>query len=109
MAAAQTKGQEEDKHTGMEEKNKKINEKRKTKSRKQGTKASKKIVLKASPTQQIFPSLLQSRDGDLTTPSGIFFLLSSATVSSVTAAAVEPPPPREQINENQTKLPGLGL
>ena len=29
-------------------------------------------------------------------------------VSSVTAAAVEPPPPREQINENQTKLPGLG-
>ena len=33
-------------------------------------------------------------------------LLSSATVSSVNAAAVEPPI-REQINENQAKLPGL--
>jgi len=50
MAAAQTKGHEEDKHTGMQEnKKKKRKEKRKTKSRKQGTKASKKIVLKASP------------------------------------------------------------
>ena len=38
-----------------------------------------------------FPSLLQSRAGDLVTPSAILFLLSSATVSSVTAAAVEPP------------------
>ena len=52
MAAAQTKGHEEDKHTEMQ--GKKIRkEKRKTKSRKQGTKflkqASKKIVLKASP------------------------------------------------------------
>ena len=35
------------------------------------------------------------------------FLLSSTTVSSVTAAAVEPPL-REQINEKQPKLPGLG-
>ena len=48
MAAAQTKGHEEDKHTGMQEKNMK-RKKRKTKNRKQGTKASKKIVLKASP------------------------------------------------------------
>ena len=45
MAAAQTKGHEEDKHTGMQEKSKK-RKRRKTKSRKQGTKASKKIVLK---------------------------------------------------------------
>ena len=50
MAAAQTKGQEEDRHTGMQEKiRKERKEKRKTKSRKQGTKTSKKIVLKASP------------------------------------------------------------
>ena len=52
MAAAQTKGHEEDKYTGMQEKNKK-RKKRKTKSRKQGIKAqkqaSKKIVLNASP------------------------------------------------------------
>ena len=82
--------------------------KRKTKSRKQGTNASKKIVLKASPQQQIFPSLLQSRDGDLTTPSAIFFLLSSAAISSATTAAVEPPP-RQQSNEKQAKLPGLGV
>ena len=50
MAAAQTKGHEEDKDTGMQAKNKKRKKiKRKTKSRKQGTRASKKIVLKASP------------------------------------------------------------
>ena len=51
MAAAQTKGHEEDKHTGMQEKDKirKKRTKRKTKSRKQGTKVSKKIVPKASP------------------------------------------------------------
>ena len=49
MAAAQTKGHEEDKHSGMKAKSKKIKEKRKTKSRTQGTKkTSKKIVLKAS-------------------------------------------------------------
>ena len=50
MAAAQTKGHEEDKHTGME--GKKIRKERKEK-RKVGSKAqkqaSKKIVLKASP------------------------------------------------------------
>ena len=41
MAAAQTKGHEEDKHTGMQDKRKKEKKaKRKTKSRKQGTKAS---------------------------------------------------------------------
>ena len=51
MAAAQTKGREEDKHTGMQEK--KMRKKRKRKSRKQGIKAQrqarKKIVLNASP------------------------------------------------------------
>ena len=50
MAAAQAKGYEEDKRTGMQENNKKIKEKRKTKSRKTAQKqASKKIVLKESP------------------------------------------------------------
>ena len=51
MAAAQTKGHEEDKLTGMqgEKIRKERKEKRKTKSRKQGTNASKKIVLEASP------------------------------------------------------------
>ena len=39
MAAAQTKGHE-DEHTGMQEKKKERKEKGKTKSRKQGTKAS---------------------------------------------------------------------
>ena len=94
MAAAHTKGHEEDKHTEMQEKNKKEkkNEKRKVGSKAQ--KQAKKIVVKASPQQQIFPSLLQSRDGDLAAPSAIFFLLSSATVSIVTAAAVEPLTPR---------------
>ena len=46
----------------------------------------------------MFRSMLQSRDGDLATPSAIFFLLSSATVSSVTAAAVEFPSPRTKID-----------
>ena len=56
MAAAQTKGQEEDKHTGIQgkkktekkEKKEKKNEKRKVGS-KALTQASKKNVLKASP------------------------------------------------------------
>ena len=106
MAAAQTKGHEEDKHTEMQEKNKKIKEKRKTKSRKQGTKASKQ----ENRTQGVYwsiatnlPVSATSRDGDLVTPSAIFFLFSSASVSSVTAAAVEPPPPRtNQRKPNKT-------
>ena len=50
MAAAQTKGHEEDKHTGMKEKRKKEkkNEKRNVGSKAQ-KQSSKKIVLKASP------------------------------------------------------------
>ena len=48
MAAAQTKGHEEDKRTGMQEKNKKENEKRKVGSKAQ-KQASKQIVLKACP------------------------------------------------------------
>ena len=39
-----------------------------------------------------FPSLLQSRAGDLVTRSAIV-LLSSTAISSVRTAAVEPPPP----------------
>ena len=49
MAAAQTKGHEEDETYRDAGNKKERKEKRKTKSRKQGTKASKKIVLKASP------------------------------------------------------------
>ena len=50
--------------------------------------------------------MLQSRDGDLATPSAIFFLLSSAIVSSVNCCRCRAPPPCEQINsKNQTKLP----
>ena len=62
MAAAQTKGHEDDKYNGMQVKNQK-RKKRKTKvGSKAQNQASKKIVLKASPQQQIFPSLLQCRD-----------------------------------------------
>ena len=53
MAAAQTKGHEENKLTGMQGKSKK----RKNRKRKVGSKAqkaSKKVVLKAYPQQQIF-------------------------------------------------------
>ena len=83
MAAAQTKGHEEDKHTGMQEKNQK--REKKNEKRKVGSKAQSKQENRTQ-QQQIFPSLLQSRDGDLATPSAIFWL-SSATVSSVTADA----------------------
>ena len=80
----------------MQEKNKKRKQ-RKTKSRKQGTKASKKENrsqgVSIATNLPVSATMLQSRDGDLATPSTIFLLL-SATVSSVTAAAVEPPPPR---------------
>ena len=51
MDAAQTKGQEEDKHIGMEAK--KLRKEKKKRKRKVGSKAqkhaSKKIILKASP------------------------------------------------------------
>ena len=50
MAAAQTKGHEEDKHTGMHGKYISERKKRKTKNEKQKARhKSKKIVLKASP------------------------------------------------------------
>ena len=51
MAAAQTKGHEEDKHTGMQRqkiRKERENEKRKVRSKAQ-KQASKKIVFKASP------------------------------------------------------------
>ena len=65
MAAAQTKGHEEDEHTGMqgEKIRKEKNEKRKTKSRKQGTKASKQENrTQGVSIATIFPPLRQSRD-----------------------------------------------
>ena len=88
MAAAQTKGHEDCEHNGMLGKKRRERENKRKVGSKAQQQASNYILLKASPQQQIFPSLLQSRDGDLATPSAIFFLLSSATVSSITAAAM---------------------
>ena len=82
-------------YTGMqEEKKRKVRSKaQKQECRTQGVSIATKM----------FPSLIQSQDGDLVTSSTIFFLLSSATVSSVTAAAVEPPSPRtNQRKPNKT-------
>ena len=110
MAAAQTKGHEEDEHTGIAgEKDKKKKKKRKTKSRKQGTKASKQ----ENRTQGVFiatdlpVSATKPRRGPCHTICHLL-LLSTTNVSSVITAAFEPRPPRTKINENQTKLPGLG-
>ena len=77
-------------------KEKKRKEKRKTKSRKQGTKkkqARKSYSRRPHSNKSSRLCYVQSRDGDLATPSAIFFLLSSATVSSVAAATVEPTHP----------------
>ena len=98
MTAAQTKEHEEDKHTGI----------RKEKTRKVGSKAQKQ----ENRTQGVHSNKIsrlccKAEPGTLSTLYAILILLSSATVSSVTTAAVEPPL-REQINESQTKLPGLG-
>ena len=99
MTAAQTTGHEEDKHSGI----------RKEKIRKAGSKARKQ----ENRTQGVHSSnkvsrlcYVQSRAGDVVALQlyAVLFLLSSATLSSVSTAAVNPPL-REQINENQTKLP----
>ena len=87
-------------------KKEKKNEKRKVGSKAQ--KQARKSYSRRLHSNKVFPSLLQSRDGDLATPSAIF-LLSSATVSSVTAAAVEPPPTPANKSTKTKQLPGLGL
>ena len=65
----------------------KIRKEEKNEKRKVGSKAQKqarKSYSRRLHSNKIFPSLLQSRDGDLATPCAIFVLLSSAKVSSVT-------------------------
>ena len=98
MTAAQAK-QHEDKHTGIP---------RKDKIRKIGSKAKKRveIALKASIVTKL-PVSTTKPTGDLVKRSAISFLRSSTAVSSASTAALEPPF-RGQINEIQTKLPGLG-
>ena len=89
----------------------KKNREKKNEKRQVGSKAQKqarKSYSRRLHSNKVFPSLLQSRDGDLATPSAIF-LLSSATVSSVTAAAVEPPPTPANKSTKTKQLPGLGL
>ena len=77
-------------YTGMqEEKKRKVRSKaQKQECRTQGVSIATKM----------FPSLIQSQDGDLVTSSTIFFLLSSATVSSVTAVQK-----KEEKRKNITK------
>ena len=82
-------------------KKEKKNEKREVGSKVQ--KQARKSYSRRLHSNKISPSRLCSRDGDLATPSAIFFLLLSATVSSVTAAAVKPPSPRaNQRKPNKT-------
>ena len=103
MAAAQTKGHE-DKHTGMQGKNKK---EKKTEKRKVGSKAqkqaSKKIVLKA--TNLSVSATKPRRTLPHHLPSSSCFRRQRYQVSLLPLSS---PPTREQINETQTKLPGLG-
>ena len=102
MAAAQTKGHEEDKHTGTQRKKK--GKERKTKNEEVGSKARKKQARTRTQGVSIAANLPVSatkpRRGPCHT---VFFLLSLATVSSVTAAAVQPSPPRtSQRKPNKT-------
>ena len=98
MTAAQTKQHDEEKHAGIrKEKRRKVGSKaEKQENRTQGVHSNKtsRLCYKVEP-------------GTLSHYLPYFFLLSSTAVSSVTTAAVEPPL-REQINEKQTKLLGLG-
>ena len=104
MAATQAKGHEEEKHTGMQEK---IRKKRKTKTRKQGTKASKR----ENPTQGVsiatnLPRLCYKAETG-TLPHDLSSPCSRRQRYQVSLLPLSSPSPREQINENQTQLPGL--
>ena len=89
MTAAWTNQHDEEKHTGIRDRKKR---------RKQAKQARKSYSRRR--WNQSFPSLLQSRVGDLATRSAIFFILSSTAVSSVSTAAVAPPL-RQHTNTNQ--------
>ena len=110
MAAAQTTGHEEDKYSGMQEKKKKRKkEKRKTKNRKQGTKASKREnrTRGVSIATNLPVSATNPRRGHCHTISDPFPALVGDGII-VSLLPLSSLPPREQINENQTKLPGRG-
>ena len=108
MAAAQTKGHEEDKHTVMQENGEERKEKRKTNSKKQGTKASKREnrTQGVSIATNLPVSATNPRRGHCHTISDPFPALVGDGII-VSLLPLSSLPPREQINENQTKLPGL--
>ena len=106
MAAAQTKGHEEDKHTGMQ--GKKIRKKRKTKSRKQGTKASKleNRTQGVTTATNLSVSATKPRRGPCHTICHIPALVGNGI--KCYCCRCRALPPREQINEKQINLPELG-
>ena len=109
MAAAQTKGHEEDKHTGMQEKKKekreKKNEKRKvgSKTQKQARKSYSRRLHSNKSSRLCYKAETGTLPHHL--PSCSCYRRQRYQVSLLPLSS---PPPREQINENQTKLPGLG-
>ena len=68
MAAAQTKGHEDCEHNGMLGKKRRERENKRKVGSKAQQQASNYILLKASPQQQIFPSLLPVSYTHLTLP-----------------------------------------
>ena len=98
MTAARTKGREEDKHTGI----------RKEKIRKVGSKA-KKQENRAEGVHSHKYSRLYYKAGPGTLSHHLpYSSCSRRQRYQVSLTAAVEPPPREQINEYQTKLPGLG-
>ena len=105
MAAAQTKGHEEDKHTGMEGKKEKKNEKRKVGSKAQ--KQARKSYSRRLHSNKSSRLWYKDETGNLP------HHLPSSSCSrqqryQVSLLPLSSSPPREQVNEKQTKLPGLG-
>ena len=97
IAAARTKHyeEEEDAVQGTAEE-RRGNEERKKRGSKQERKKIKKKRTQGRENQHGFPSLLQSRYGDLATPSAVSFPPSSIAASTVDAAAVARPQRRTQ-------------
>ena len=97
---------------GCREKNKKRkrNEKRKTKSRKQGTKASKQEnrTQGVSIATNLPVSATKPRRGPCHTICHLVSALVGSGIKCLCRRCRAPHPPRDQINENQTNLLGLG-
>ena len=106
MVAAQTKGHEEGKSARMQEKQHE-RKKRKTNSRKQGTKARKQEnrTYDVSIATNLPVSATKPRRGPCHT---ICNLLPALVGNGKRHCCRCRPPPPEQINKNQTKLPGFG-